>query len=214
MKKIVVCDFDGTITKQDSLDIFLNRYAKPEWHILEKEWLEGRIGSRACIRKQFDLIEGMTEEEMSNFLDSVEIDEYFESFYQFAQEKGIKVAVVSDGFDLIIDTLLKKHGLDEIDVYTNHLELKNGEFIMEFPNISTNCKKASGTCKCTILKEITKDYDKVFYVGDGISDFCVSDKADFVFAKKRLLKYCQENQIPCFEYQTFKDVMENEEINS
>lgn len=211
-KKIVICDFDGTITKRDTLDVFLERYAHPDWHIWEKKWFEGEIGSRECIRKQFDLIDGMTEEELYRFLRSVEIDDYFSEFYNLAKSKGIKVAIVSDGFDLIIRTILEHNGINDIEIYTNHLEFNNGVFTMKFPNISTDCKKESGTCKCKIVNTFKKICNTIFYVGDSVSDFCVCDKADYLFAKHRLLNYCKEKNIDCIEYNTFYEVIKNDRL--
>ncbi len=211
-KKIVICDFDGTITKRDTLDLFLEKYAHPDWHIWEKKWFALEIGSRDCIRKQFDLIENMTQDELDKFLKSVEIDDYFLEFYSLAKKNNVKIAIVSDGFDLIIDTIMKNNGIDDIDVYTNHLEFKDGEFIMQWPNISMDCKKESGTCKCKIVNRLKDNYDEVFYVGDSVSDYCVSDKADYLFAKHRLLTYCEEKNIKYIPYETFNDIIKNENL--
>ena len=204
---LIICDFDGTITKIDTLDMFMDKYAKPEWRILEDEWLAGRMGSKECIRKEFDLIENMTEEELDAFFETVELDDYFKEFYETTTAKGARVAIVSDGFDLFIDRILARYGLEKIEVYTNRLKFNNGEFIMEFPNISQKCKKASGTCKCKIVEMLKKDYEKTIYIGDGLSDCCACDKADKIYAKKRLLKYCRENNLNYAEFDTFKDVI-------
>jgi len=211
-EKIVICDFDGTITKYDSLDLFLNKYADNSWKDYEKLWFEGKIGSRECIRKQFDLIRGLDNEELASFLKSVEVDDYFSEFYTKAKAQNIRVVIVSDGFDLFIKNILKNHGIDDIEIFTNHLEFKEGEFLMEFPNISASCKKHSGTCKCKIVNEFKKAYKTLFYVGDGISDFCVSDKADCLFAKRRLLEYCKQKSMNFVEYSTFYEVMNNDKL--
>lgn len=211
-EKIVICDFDGTITKRDSLDLFLNKYADEKWKDYEKLWFEGKIGSRECIRKQFDLITGMDNEELDNFLRSVEVDDYFSEFYTKAKAQNIRVVIVSDGFDLFIKNILKNYGIDDIEIYTNHLEFKSGNFLMEFPNISNSCKKHSGTCKCKIVNDFKNQYKTLFYIGDGISDFCVSDKADCLFAKRRLLDYCKKNSIDFVEYNTFYEVMNNDKL--
>ena len=211
-KKIVICDFDGTITKHDSLDLFLNRYADKSWKDYEKLWFEGKIGSRECIRKQFDLIRGLDNKELDNFLRSVEVDDYFSEFYTKAKAQNIKVAIVSDGFDLFINSILDNYGISDIEVHTNHLEFRNGEFFMEFTNISDTCKKHSGTCKCKIVNDFKSKHEQLFYVGDGISDFCVCDKADVLFAKRRLADYCEQNSIDFIEYNTFYEVMNDDRL--
>lgn len=211
-EKIIVCDFDGTITKHDSLDLFLNKYADAKWKDYEKLWFEGKIGSRECIRKQFDLITYMDDKELDNFLKSVELDDYFSEFYTNAKAQNIRIVIVSDGFDLFIKSILKNYGINDIEIFTNHLEFNNGKFTMEFPNISSSCKKYSGTCKCKVVNDFKKQYKSLFYIGDGISDFCVSDKADCLFAKRRLLDYCKNNSIDFVEYNTFYEVMNNDKL--
>lgn len=210
--KIVICDFDGTITKCDSLDMFLDKYAKSDWRVFEKEWFAGNMGSRECIKKQFDLLVDMDKKELDRFLKSVEIDDYFLEFYTKAKAQNIKVVIVSDGFDLFIDNILKNHGITDLEVHTNHLEFVNGKFIMEFPNISNDCKKNSGTCKCKKVEAFKKDYKTTFYVGDGISDFCVCDKTDYLFAKRRLSIYCEQNDISFIPYDTFNEVLNYDKL--
>ena len=54
-EKIIVSDFDGTITTRDTLSTFLEEYAPKEWLILEDKWEKGEMGSAECLQKQFGL---------------------------------------------------------------------------------------------------------------------------------------------------------------
>lgn len=49
------------------------------------------------------------------------------------------------------------------------------------------------------------------YIGDGYSDQCPARFADFVFAKGRLIKYCQQQNITFFEFRNFSDVQKKVE---
>ncbi|MCX5681207.1 MAG: phosphoserine phosphatase, partial [Candidatus Omnitrophica bacterium] len=46
------------------------------------------------------------------------------------------------------------------------------------------------------------------YVGDGHSDMCPAQAADFVFAKDPLLSYLKKRNKPCFAFKNFKDIYE------
>ena len=48
MSLILSCDFDGTLTLNDTVDAILEAFAEPEWTEVEAEWAAGRIGSRDC----------------------------------------------------------------------------------------------------------------------------------------------------------------------
>ena len=39
----IICDFDGTITRQDSTDLVLEALADPAWRELQADWLAGRL---------------------------------------------------------------------------------------------------------------------------------------------------------------------------
>jgi 2,3-diketo-5-methylthio-1-phosphopentane phosphatase len=210
MNTIVVCDFDGTITKVDCINDFLNRFADKKWLEIEDEWVAGRISTVDAMHSQFDLIKDMTEEKMEKFFDSVEIDESFRDFYDYAQKNNIKVVIVSDGFEYFVGQVLKRHGIEGIEVYSNKFSFKNGKFEMDFPYINPSCKRKAGTCKCSFIKKFKQFYKTVYYVGDGASDFCPADKVDFLFAKNKLLDYCQKRDIPYIQYTDFNGVMNND----
>jgi 2-hydroxy-3-keto-5-methylthiopentenyl-1-phosphate phosphatase len=59
---------------------------------------------------------------------------------------------------------------------------------------------------------LSGDDDIIMYIGDGISDRCPVRFADIVFAKGRLIRYCQEQNIPYHEFRTFDDVRSRLEL--
>ena len=79
--------------------------------------------------------------------------------------------------------------------------------MLSFPNKNDNCLNKSGTCKCSVIKKLKEKYKKVLYIGDGQSDFCAADKADILFAKGSLLKYCKTNNISSIEFENFNDIL-------
>ena len=207
---ILVSDFDGTITKTDTLSKFLEDYADPKWLDIENDWRDGKFGSQECLIKQFALVPNLTPELIDKFLDSMEIDEGFIPFCQKANENNIPVVVLSDGLDYFINKIFEKNGIDFVNVITNHAYFDDrGRFRIEFPNDSKHCTNDAGTCKCKVVKNLKKRYKKVLYVGDGASDFCVSKEPDIVFAKAGLEEYCKNNGINHIKYSTYKDITNN-----
>ncbi len=200
MKNIqVISDFDGTITKADTLNRFLRTYADKEWLIVEDKWIKGEIGSRECIEEQMKLFPSMTKEKMDDFIDSVEIDESFVQFYNYLKKEKIDFCIISDGFDYFINRILLRYGINDAKIFSNKLKFESGKFFTSFPYSSENCERNSGVCKCEVLKNnilgnriVTK---RVLYAGDGLSDFCVSNKVDILFAKGSLLEYCKNTKI-------------------
>ena len=210
MDNIVVCDFDGTITKVDCINDFLDRFADEKWLDFEQDWIDGKISTCEAMQSQFALIKDMTEQKISDFFDSVQIDEYFKPFYDLAKKNNIKVVIISDGFEYFVRQVLERNGISGIEIYSNSLKFKNGKFEMSFPYKNESCERKAGTCKCNFISKFKKLYKKVYYIGDGVSDYCPADKVDFLFAKSKLLDYSKKQNIPYFEYKNFQEVINNE----
>ena len=65
---IIVCDFDGTITKKDGLYTFIEKYAKGDWKKIEQDWADGKISSKECLIEEFKLVPELSEELIANFV--------------------------------------------------------------------------------------------------------------------------------------------------
>lgn len=208
---IVLCDFDGTITKVDVINDFLEKFADKSWLDWENLWRKGKIGSKELLKEQFALVRPIDDKTFYEYLSEVELDEYFKDFYLKAKKHDLKIVVVSDGFDLFIDEILKLHGI-ELEVYANFLKLENGKFYPSFPERNRECKVNAGNCKCEVLKKFKKIYNTVYYVGDGVSDYCVAKEADILFAKNELSTYCLKNKTDFILYSDFKEVMNNDKF--
>jgi len=204
----ILSDFDGTISKKDGLYTFISQYARVGWEIIEQDWAEGRIDSKKCLIEEFKLIPALSEELIDNFIKTLEIDEYFAGFYDYISKNNIDFYIVSDGIDYFINGILKKYGLNDIKIFSNHGEFNENNFTITFPNDNPDCVNNAGTCKCAILNNLRKNYKKIYYIGDGVSDYCVADKADALFAKSRLATFCQTKNIKYTKYVSFKDIFE------
>jgi 2-hydroxy-3-keto-5-methylthiopentenyl-1-phosphate phosphatase len=201
----VFSDFDGTISVEDATDFILSRFADSEWEIIEDEWKRGLIGSAECMQRQIALIHA-TRQELDQALDEISIDPGFKSFNDFCWEHGIPVTVISDGVDYFIKRILARHHLEYLPIIANELAITglNGHtsYRLSSPYSDPACASASGVCKCRAVASP----DMRIYIGDGRSDFCVSDKPDLIFAKGKLAEYCTQKSIPFIAYCQFTDV--------
>lgn len=192
----ILCDFDGTISVEDTTDTLLERFGRSGWQTLEEEWRAGRIGSRECMAGQVELLD-MDRAELDAHLDTRHVDVAFAEFVRLAQAHGIHIEILSDGLDYAIHRILSRHGLDWLPVTANALQpVSAREWRLAFPNASATCRVASGTCKCARAAQAQSARKKTLMIGDGASDFCVAEAADFVFAKGKLVAHCIARNIP------------------
>jgi len=192
----ILCDFDGTIAVEDVTDSLLDRFARPEWQVLERDWRAGKIGSAECMAGQVALLEA-SREEIDEHLATMRIDPAFPQFVDAALAAGATLRVVSDGLDHAIRAILSRHHLDRLPVLANRLvQTGRRRWKLETPFSNPHCRVDSGHCKCASAVREHNRHHRVLLIGDGASDFCAAGEADYVFAKHRLVEHCRHAGIP------------------
>lgn len=204
---LFVIDFDGTLSTRDTVDSLLERFAPDHWHDLEEQWLSGQINAQQCMREQLRLVEGEPQH-IEAFFQQIQLDPWFKPFLDHVQSFA-QVAIVSDGLDHAIQVALANHGLTDLPVYANHLRfVAPNRLDLEFPLLEARCEVGNGVCKCKVAKGLLQGpEDLMVLVGDGKSDACLAHKADIVFAKNSLIRYCTDNGIAHIPFDHFGDVL-------
>ncbi len=203
----VICDFDGTISKNDTFDQLLERFADPIWQDIEADWVKGKIGTAECMRRQVELVK-ISKRQLDNWLSFIQIDVQFINFVKFCQKLNIEISIASDGIDYLIKKILAHYGLNSIQVSANQLIFKEkNKMTLAFSEKLNLCDSKSMVCKCSIAVAHKKSGKKIVYVGDGHSDYCVSKRIDLVLAKANLLAYCKQHELPHYAIDDFSDVM-------
>ncbi|MGO4440747.1 MtnX-like HAD-IB family phosphatase [Rhizobium sp. RAF56] len=201
----VFCDFDGTISTEDATDLVLSEFADPEWREIEQHWKAGQIGSAECMRRQIGLIRA-TRLQLDRLLDQIAIDPGFPNFLCFCIRNAVPVTVVSDGVDYFIKRILARHGIHSLPVIANTLSHPQSDGQGPYGLFSLHgkprCASRAGVCKCRAIDTA----DLGIFVGDGRSDFCVSDKPDVVFAKGALAAHCASRGIPFLGFESFAEL--------
>jgi 2,3-diketo-5-methylthio-1-phosphopentane phosphatase len=201
----ILCDFDGTIVTDDVTDRLLESFAAPAWRSLEREWREGRIGSMACMRDQIALLD-VAPALLDGEVARTEVDPGFPGFIALARRLDLPVTIVSDGLDRVIKDVLRRAKLADIEIRSSRLSYGgDGKWRLEFPEAAPDCQSGSGTCKCAIAKRGER---RTLLIGDGRSDFCVAETADFVFAKDKLLAHCRERRMPHAAFADFAEAQQ------
>lgn len=205
----VFCDFDGTVAKKDvGRELFLH-FLGPRAEEIGRAYRENRITARECLRSQAELVAGVTREDVGAFVDQFDVDDYFGEFRTFCTLNEIPLVILSDGLDFYVERILRSHGAGDCDFFANHAEFVStdgvGKLEVSFPYTDSECDLC-GNCKRNHMLTQTSDDESIVYVGDGISDRCPVRYADIVFAKRDLIRYCQQENISYFEYATFREV--------
>jgi 2,3-diketo-5-methylthio-1-phosphopentane phosphatase len=201
-------DFDGTITCRDVLDDLIQRYAISDaWKLVEERWQAGIIGSRQCLREEFDLIR-IDKAELDEFLEGVGVDPGLNRLLDTLRNHRVPVAVLSDGIDHFIRAILARNGIMDITIRSNTLVHRGKRLSLRCPYASTACSCAAAHCKCASAEELLQIGRKTIYIGDGRSDLCPARKTTAVFAKGALAQALTREVVPFTPFATLNDVAE------
>jgi 2-hydroxy-3-keto-5-methylthiopentenyl-1-phosphate phosphatase len=207
MKQLILCDFDGTINIRDMGYILVNQFTSGNWEPIDRDFREGKIGSREAYSRIAKILEGNESTILRFVQEHSNIDPSFPIFYQYCREKDIDIKIVSDGLDFYIEKILENQHLSEIPFYANCTHFRDGGGIdISFPHSEEQCGLC-GTCKKKLIQIHRKEYDSIFFVGNGFSDRCAAQEADLAFAKDSLYTYCIEQDIPCHFFKDFQEVL-------
>ena len=211
---VLFLDFDGTLSKRDVIDAILEKFADEKWLEIEKEWVEGRIGSRECLRRQFDLLR-VTPFVLDGYLSGFELDRGVASLLDFCGHARIPVHIVSDGFEYYIRRMLKKGIADpekvrNIGIWANQLTpVGKDRWTTEFPHTPQVCGDGCATCKPSVIASENLFASPSIFVGDGLSDRFAAQAADIVFAKHKLADFCRTNEIAHERYEDLGQVADS-----
>ena len=111
MKRVFFLDFDGTITKRDTCFLMVETFAGEGWKEIDEQWVRKEISTEECASLTFKLFQA-DRDDVIKLIETVEIDESFPDFLQFCRKEGHAVYILSDGYDVIIETLFKKYGIE------------------------------------------------------------------------------------------------------
>jgi len=201
----VFFDFDNTITRKDIFDDMLVCFSKNQrWKKLERDWREGKIGSRACLSGQIKGIR-INKDRLDSYLSDVKPDPYFKKLIHFFNLKKIKVTVLSDNFDYILKKVLDGNCNGRLKVYSNRLRLSRDRLIPAFPFADTRCRICAHCKKKNLLANAGMN-SIIVYIGDGRSDICPAKYAHIVFAKEELLEFCRKEKLKHIPYKGLKQV--------
>jgi len=206
----VFCDFDGTVSQEDVGERFFRTFAGEHAEHNIHRLLHDEMTIQEWLHGLCEAIPSVDREGFLEFVDQFEIDPHFAEFTRFCKEQEISVVVLSDGLDAYVEHVLASAKMASLLFFANHAEFQNvhgrKKLNISFPYTDADCHRC-GNCKRNHMLNGSADEDIIVYVGDGYSDRCPVRYADIVFAKRQLIKYCQEQNISYVEFCHFGDVL-------
>jgi len=199
-------DFDGTITKKDTLNELIENYSiDNSWELIEQRWAAGHIGSRQCLEEEFALLR-IPKDELHTAIERIEIDKGIIKLLKIAKSHSLTVAILSDGVDFFINQILKNNGITDVAIRSNSIEYTEPRLKLICPNTNPKCRVGSAHCKCSSIAALGDSDKKSIYIGDGRSDLCAARHSEFVFAKETLASCLEKEGINFYEFNDLTEI--------
>ncbi|MEM0156156.1 MAG: HAD-IB family phosphatase [Thermoplasmataceae archaeon] len=209
-KLVILCDFDGTISTVDTMDMVLKIFSSWSWEQADDQYQQGKLGYRDWIRmmeKPFSNISANREVICSVVIPEAKPRSHFGELVDYSLHR-IPLIIVSLGIDFIINQVLELNGWDEkVQTCMPKTSFNGHGFTFEYPELryadSLNLKDDA------VKYFKTKGY-RVVYIGDGTPDYRACTEADIRFTVKgsRLSELCRINRVSVRDFTDFEEVLQ------
>ncbi|MDZ8087493.1 MAG: HAD-IB family phosphatase [Nostoc sp. DedQUE12b] len=197
MKRIVFCDFDGTITVDETFVAVLKKFAPVLSAKLLPEMYAKRLTLREGVKEILQSIPSASYPEILEFTKPQLIRPGFLELLDFLEFQGVSLIVISGGLrgmvEVVLDGILHRieriYAVD-IDISSAYLKV-NSEY--------------EGDTELIAKVQVMDQYpaDEKIAIGDSITDLNMGLQASVVFARSPLAQYLDEHQKPYIPWNDF-----------
>ncbi|MGI9539193.1 MAG: MtnX-like HAD-IB family phosphatase [Miltoncostaeaceae bacterium] len=205
----IAVDFDGTITRRDTLHVIVEAFGtRGLWAELEPLLRSGEITIEEAMEREFADVRATPEEVLELVLSEAPIRPGFAELVAWSRSEGHGIAVLSNGFRRVIDAVLGAAGLADLPIASHDADFRTRGCRLIWSERGVPCDRCGRRCKRHDLHEMWDEEDLV-YVGDGISDRCAARLARTVFAREGLAEHLREEGVSFMEFEDFFDVLDH-----
>lgn len=203
MANIICLDFDDTIVLDNTARQVFERFAAPAWHEAEARYHRSEISVEQFNAAALDLVSAPDEELRAFVADAARVRAGFMELTDWAHWHGWLAIVVSNGFDLYVDTVLDGLGLDRVARHTGRTRF---DYRWRVTYLSPRGIELHEGFKVAYASAFRGAGDFVVYAGDGASDVEAARHAQVVFARSTLWEQLNGEHPRIYPFETFDDV--------
>jgi len=200
--RVVFCDFDGTITTQDTFVSVLEKFAPETASQLLPAIFRQEITLKEGIGKTLGAIPAHSYSATIEFIAQQPIRPGLKEFIESLNRNQIPFVVISGGLTSMVKAVLEHQQLIKgvTAIYAGEVDA-TGEFLRPYSAISSDTE--------FVAKAIAMDRHPAelkVAIGDSVTDINMSLAADLVFARDRLKQYLDAKNKSYIEWSDFFDI--------
>ena len=202
-KRIVFCDFDGTITAEETFSEMLAVFATANYHSAARQVGNGRITLKEGVRRLVESIPSERYPQVIDYIRDKQLRPGFAELLDFLYLQRIPFVVISGG---LLDSVTTR-----LYAYTGRIHAIHAPTVQtDGPNLKLQSRWEGETetlAKADVMAAYR--YDEAVAIGDGITDRNMAMKADIVFARDYLAEYMRSNKRQYIGWNSFFDVIDH-----
>jgi 2-hydroxy-3-keto-5-methylthiopentenyl-1-phosphate phosphatase len=209
LKRTVFCDFDGTITAEETFVGMLKEFTPQLSEQLMPEMYARRLTLREGVRQLLESIPSARYPEILQYAKPKAIRPGLVELLDFLDAQGIPFVVVSGGVRGMVETVLSqvnsrgKSLLERVAaIYAVDLDT-TGEFLRPQSEFEEGTELVS---KVQVMSR--HPAEEQIIIGDSVTDLLMALHAPVVFARDRLIHYLEEHNKPYIPWNDFFDIRE------
>lgn len=199
---IVFCDFDGTITAEETFVKLVKRFSRIPHATLSNEVAAGRRTNAEAVRALIGSIETDDHSALTEFILEQTIRPGFGEFVETLHARKIPLVIVSGGLLPLIEARLKPYRHRLHAIHAADLSVHNGRLTAH----SKFEKNGEILCKRSVLESY--DPNRWMVIGDGANDHAMVRGAEKIFARDTLAQELAAAGTPHHLFQDFFEIRE------
>jgi 2-hydroxy-3-keto-5-methylthiopentenyl-1-phosphate phosphatase len=196
----VFCDFDGTITQNETFVGMLKEFAPAAAEEIMPEIYALRLTLREGVKQMLASIPASCYPAILDYARTQPMRAGFVELLDFLDERQIPLVVVSGGLQGMVETVLgdlksRVKGIHAVEIDST------GEFL-------TARSRYEGDTELVAKVSVIQSYqvERPIAIGDSVTDLNMALYAPIVFARDKLATYLQERQKTYYSWDNFFDI--------
>jgi 2-hydroxy-3-keto-5-methylthiopentenyl-1-phosphate phosphatase len=199
-KRYVFCDFDGTITSKESLEVVFKRFAPDLYAPVKEKMMALEMTIREGVRQVLESIPSARYPEILEFVQTIPIRPGFEQLLDFLDAEGVAFVIVSGGLRGMVDARLGDLAARAYKIFSADVDT-SGEFLKVTSDFEGGSELVA---KVDVMNRF--DAKQRIVIGDGVTDINMAQAGSVVFARDSLAYFLGQMNVPCNEWSDFYDV--------
>lgn len=203
MNPVVFCDFDGTITAEETFVAMLKHFAPEISAEIMPLLYQRKMTLREGVRKMLESIPSRFYPEIIEFARTKKVRPGFVELLEFLKQHNVPFVLVSGGVRVMVETVLGDliHQID--GVYAVDLD-RSEEYFKVHSDFEADTELVA---KVKVMEQYPTAVK--IAIGDSVTDLNMALEAPIVFARDRLAQYLDEYQKSYIDWNDFFEVREH-----